>query len=216
MTRTALLIGLLLGASASIHAHRLDEYLQAAQVAVSTDRIAITLNLTPGVAIADDIVPRLDQDGDGRILPEEAESYGREVVADLLVSVDSHTLSLTLRRIEVPTIPEFREGVGTIRIDADAVSPSLADGAHQLRLDNRHPMPGSVYLSTALLPETDTIRIRRQQRDPEQRTLLIDYDMTANGQFNISWLFVAAVLLLAHGHFRLAGIKPGPTNSRGF
>ena len=211
MTRMALLVGLLFGASASVHAHRLDEYLQAAQVAVSTDRIAITLNLTPGVAVADAIVPRLDLDGDGQILPEEAESYGREVVADLRVSVDSQPLSLTLRRIEVPPIPEFRDGVGTIRIDADAVLPGLAGGAHQLRLDNGHPMPGSVYLANALLPDSEAIRILRQLRDPEQQTLLIDYDLTTTGRIDIVWLVGAVVLLLAHGHMRLAGLKPGPT-----
>lgn len=196
------IVVLLCGTGASVSAHRLDEYVQAAQVAVSTDRIGISLSLSPGIAVADAIVARLDHDGDGRIRPEEAEAYGRDVVADLLVSVDAQPLAFTLRRVEVPPIPELREGVGSIRIEADAVSPGLAPGAHALRLENRHALPGSVYLANALLPGTDAIQIRRQQRDPLQRTLLVEYDATPTSLANAAWLAVAVAALILHTRWR--------------
>lgn len=193
---------LLCGTGASVSAHRLDEYVQAAQVAVSTDRIGISLSLSPGIAVADAIVSRLDQDGDGRILPVEAEAHGRDIVADLYVSVDGQPLSLTLRRVEVPPIPELREGVGSIRIEADAVAPGLAPGLHTLRVENRHVLPGSVYLANALLPETDAIQIRRQQRDPLQQTLLVEYDATPTSRANAAWLAVAVGALILHTRWR--------------
>jgi hypothetical protein len=160
--------------------------------------------------VAEGIVSRLDQDGDGRILPEEAESYGRDVVADLRVSVDAQPLPLTLRRVEAPPIPELREGVGSIRLEADAVPPTLARGAHTLRLENRHGAAGSVYLANALLPDDDAIRIRRQQRDSQQQTLLIEYDIQIAGQTAVAWLSAAAIVLLA-----LAGVRRAQAEDRG-
>ena len=45
-----------LGRPAPIAAHRLDEYLQAARIAVDVDRVGVELDLTPGVAIAPSVM----------------------------------------------------------------------------------------------------------------------------------------------------------------
>ena len=59
-------------------AHRLDEYLQAARVSLERTRVALEVDLTPGAKVADGIIALIDRDGDSRISPLEAESYGRD------------------------------------------------------------------------------------------------------------------------------------------
>jgi hypothetical protein len=202
MSPRAFVVVLLCGASTSVHAHRLDEYVQAVQVAVSTDRIGISLSLSPGIVVADAIISRLDRDGDGRILPAEAEFYGREVVADLVVSVDTQPLALTLRRVEVPPIPELRDGVGSIRIEAETASPARTTGSHVLRFENRHRLPGSVYLANVLLPQDAVVVVRRQLRDPAQQNLDVHYDLMPTAHAGVAWMLVAGLVLAAHGCWR--------------
>jgi hypothetical protein len=45
--------GLIAGTASTASAHRRDEYLQAARIAVGPDRVRIELDLTPGMAVAD-------------------------------------------------------------------------------------------------------------------------------------------------------------------
>ena len=123
MTRiVAVTTALVLAASTGARAHRLDEYLQAARVAVASSDIEVHLDLTPGVSVAAEIFALLDADGDGRVSPVEAEAYGRVVLAEVSARLDGEPLGLTLTRVEVPTEGEMRDGVGTIRIEAAAAS----------------------------------------------------------------------------------------------
>ena len=46
-------------------AHRLDEYLQATRISITTNRIDLTFELTPGVAIAAQVLELIDSDRDG-------------------------------------------------------------------------------------------------------------------------------------------------------
>src|SRR5688572_3513135 len=84
-------------------AHRLDEYLQAARLSLARDRIALEVDLTPGVNIAAAIVTLLDRDGDRRISPVEARAYGQAVLADLVLELDGRTVPVTLTRVEIPS-----------------------------------------------------------------------------------------------------------------
>ena len=47
-------------------AHRLDDYLQATRVSVTTNRIDLSLELTPGVAIADQLLAITDKIATGK------------------------------------------------------------------------------------------------------------------------------------------------------
>jgi hypothetical protein len=210
MTRTALATLVLLSvAGATVRAHRLDEYLQAARVSITTERVAIELGLTPGISLADAFIARLDRDRDGMISPVEAEQYGDEVVADLKVSVDAQSLSLTLRRIDVPPAGELRDGVGTIRLEADAPSPAWRTGQHLLRLENGHRVAQSVYLANALWPDDGRIAIRRQDRNPTQRVLDVRYDVMPTATGGFAWFLVAGALLV--GHARIRRLAPRTT-----
>jgi hypothetical protein len=205
MTRVAAVATALLVAwPAGLDAHRLDEYLQAARVGVTPSAIVIDLSLTPGVAVAPEIIARLDPDGDGRILPREAEAYGRRVLADLNARLDAAPLALTLRRVEVPPPGELGAGVAAIRVELEGRLAVRASGRHLLELTNTHLADQSVYMANALLPETDQVTILRQERDPRQQTFRLRYETRPAGA-SVAWLLLTGVWLAVHVRLRRTG-----------
>ena len=205
MTRIAAVTSaLVIATSIGADAHRLDEYLQAARVAVSSTGIVVHLDLTPGVSLASDVIATVDRDGDGRMSPQEAEAYGRVVLGDVSARLDGAPLGLTLARVEVPTAGEMRDGVGTIRIEATAAHAG-PPGPHQFELRNLHRPGHSVYLANALQPETGEIRIVRQRRDVRQQTFALDYEVRASNAAAAGWLIAAAAALMAHARWRMRG-----------
>jgi hypothetical protein len=46
----------LLVLSTDVRGHRLDEYLQAARLSLASERVALEIDLTPGIAIAPGII----------------------------------------------------------------------------------------------------------------------------------------------------------------
>jgi hypothetical protein len=203
MTRTAgVTTALVLAISTGANAHRLDEYLQAARVAVASADIVVHLDLTPGASVAAEIIAALDGDGDGLISPLEAEAYGRAVLADVSASLDGGPLGLTLTRVEVPTEGEMRDGVGTIRIEAAGAPGAERPGPHQFELRNSHRPGSSVYLANALAPQDADIRIVRQQRDVRQQRFTLDYDVRPSKSAAIGWVVAAAASLMALARWR--------------
>jgi hypothetical protein len=193
---------LIAAASTGLGAHAVDEYVQAARVAVSPSAIVVHLDLTPGVAIAEGIVDRLDEDGNGRVSPTEAEAYGRAVQGDLRLRLDGADLPLTLDRVEVPTIGEMRDGIGTLRLEFSAAGSGSA-GRHRLELTNAHLPDRSVYLANALMPETSGVTIVRQDRDVRQQDYRLEYELRGGrGGPPVWWLIAAGVGLAAHARWR--------------
>jgi len=175
--KVALAGGLLIVLATHALAHRLDEYLQAIRVSVATNRVELTIDLTPGVAILPQLLPVIDRDRDGKVSQEEVDAYSRQVLGDLKVRLDGAGLVLKLENTLFPTLPEVREGHGIIRIKASAAIDTLATGAHSLHLTNSH-LPGiSVYLVNALKPKDQSIRITRQKRDNVQREYQLEFEV---------------------------------------
>jgi hypothetical protein len=203
MTRIALVISaLVLVSPMGAEAHRLDEYLQAARVAVASTGIVLHLDLTPGVSLASDVIATVDRDGDGHMSPVEAEAYGHAVLGDVSARLDGAPLGLTLMRVEVPTADEMRDGVGTIRIRA-AAAHAGPPGPHQFELRNSHRPGTSAYLANALAPQDADIRIVRQQRDPRQQTFTLHYEVRRSNAAAAGWLVAAAAALMAHARWRM-------------
>src|SRR5439155_8439248 len=112
--------------------HQLDEYLQAARIGLEPDRIVVEMSLTPGAAVARQIFSSLDRDGDGRISAPETASYAETVRSDLVLELDGRTCPVRLLRAGSPRWSEMREGVGTIRLNAECGVP-VSRGRHRLR-----------------------------------------------------------------------------------
>src|SRR5262245_65012781 len=50
-----------------LSAHRRDELLQAARIAVGPERVDLELDLTPGIDVADGVIADIDRDGNGAL-----------------------------------------------------------------------------------------------------------------------------------------------------
>jgi hypothetical protein len=158
-------------------AHRRDEFLQAARLAVEPNRVNLELDLTPGIAVADAIVSDIDRDHDGILSPSEERGYVTRVLSAIELSVDGRALNLDATASAFPGIDALRSGEGTIRIESAVVLPRAAPGAHQLFFRNAFRRTTSVYLANALVPRSAAVTITAQRRDVEQRDLTIDYDV---------------------------------------
>jgi hypothetical protein len=158
-------------------AHRLDEYLQATRVSVATNRLDLSIDLTPGVAIADQLLIVIDKDRDGRISEEEAAAYAQRVLRDIQIRLDENVLALSLEDASFPAMHEVKKGLGVIRIKASAPVAPLSVGKHTLNLTNAHLPAISVYLVNALVPKDRAIKITKQTRDELQRTYCLEFGL---------------------------------------
>jgi len=173
--KPALLVCLLLLRASEAWAHRLDEYLQATRVAVATNRIDLSIDLTPGVAVADQLLVVIDKDHDGRVSELEAAAYAELVLKDIHIGLDEKILVLSLVDVSFPALPDVRGGLGVIHIKATAPADQLAGGKHALSLTNAHLPTISVCLVNALVPKDPAIKITRQIRDELQRNYRMEF-----------------------------------------
>ena len=189
-------LALMLVVPGPLSAHRLDEYLQALRVDIGPDRTLLELDLTPGANLAPDVVAALDNNHDGEIAAAEAARYVADVLQSIEVSIDGRLAALTLTRQSLPTSDELSAGVGVIRL-ALSIDNVQAGGAHQLVVRNGYRPDVGVYLANALQPASNAITISRQQRDPDQRVLSIDYVVArpALTRASASWTALAAALI---------------------
>jgi hypothetical protein len=156
-------------------AHRLDEYLQATLVSVATNRIDLSIDLTPGVAVADEVLAVIDQDGDGPTSGDECTAYAQRVLKDIRIGLDGKVLVPSLVDASFPAPHEVKMGLGVIRIKATAPIEQLSAGSHAFSLTNAH-LPGiSVYLVNALVPKDPAIKITKQTRDESQKGYRLEF-----------------------------------------
>ena len=189
-------VAVLLGRPSSAGAHRLDEYLQAARVAVGVDRVSIDVDLTPGVSIAPQVTAWIDTNADGDLSSAEAAAYARQVLESLALSVDARSVALTLIDFRMPEVRDMAHGVGTLRLRVAADLPPGATGRHHLTFVNTHRRESSVYLANALVPDDGRVEIVAQHHDRDQHGLTIDYELSPRaGWTRISWLLSALTAL---------------------
>jgi hypothetical protein len=168
---------LIVGAGSSTSAHRRDEYLQAARIAIDPDRVRVEVDLTAGIAVADAVLAGIDADRDGAISSSEAQAYAAVVRQAVRLDVDAAPISAALVSSAFPDVAALRGGEGPIRVVLLASLPPLGPGRHQIRYRNAHRADIGVYLANALVPASDRVAINGQQRDAAQRELIVDYEL---------------------------------------
>jgi hypothetical protein len=161
-------------------AHRLDEYLLASRIAFENGRVAIELDVTPGVVVAPEAWRWLDGNGDGRVAADELDTRARAVLAALTLSLDGRPLPLTLVDAHAPDRDAIDAGTGVIRLRAAAATGHLKAGHHTLAYANTYKPGTSVYLANAMIPADSRVRIVSQQRDPAQERVTIAFDVAAS------------------------------------
>ncbi|MGA8029138.1 MAG: hypothetical protein WB992_18515 [Bryobacteraceae bacterium] len=158
-TRLSTLVAIL-SLGLPVSGHRLDEYLRATIVSVEQGRIQVSMRLIPGVAVSSAVIAAIDANGDGVFSEAEQQTYAREVLGDLTLSVDGHALKPRIRQVSFPAPADMKEGLGEIHIEFDADLP--AGGPHRtLVIENHHRQRISVYLMNSLVPQDQALnRIR--------------------------------------------------------
>jgi hypothetical protein len=164
---------------AEVSAHRRDEYLQAARLAIDPGGVQLELDLTPGIALAEAIIADIDRNRDGALSRDEQRDYAGSVVRALTLEVDGTPVLAQLSAVRFPDVAAIRQGEGIIRLQSTATLPRLSKGAHQLLFRNGHQPDRSVYLANALVPASDTVAVMAQRRDTYQTELTIDYVLRA-------------------------------------
>ena len=166
-------------AGKDVSAHRSDDYLQAARIGLEPDRVLITLDLTPGIAVAGSFMAALDHDGDGALSTEEQRGYAERVLSVLEVEIDERTIRPRLASWSFPEAAAFRRGEGTIRLEIQATLPGVSAGSHRLFFRNAHLADQSAYLANALVPESARVTVTAQRRNRDQSELTIEYTVHA-------------------------------------
>jgi hypothetical protein len=162
-------------------AHRLDECLQAARIAVEPGRVHLELDLTPGVEAAETIIGEIDGDRDGSLSFDEQQAYARRVLAAIELASDGRRLdlapggALSPAAGVFPAVDALRRGEGTIRLRVQTALPPQPAGGHRVFFRNGYRPDLSVYLANALVPQSDRIAVTAQRHDALQRDLTIDY-----------------------------------------
>jgi hypothetical protein len=204
-----------LASGAGMSAHRYDEFLQAARIGVESDHVRLEMSLTPGMAVASDVVREIDVDGDGVLSPGEQHSYAEQVLDHLTLLVDdSQPIRLALAQSNFPDPTAMQNGDAAIDIRLKAHLPQLGDGAHRLSFRNDHATANGVYLANALVPDSPRVAVTGQRRDVDQRELTIDFTLR-DATLSIAgwgWIgFACALVLAAIGRAKKPwmAIRPG-------
>jgi hypothetical protein len=174
LCRLVLLLALLALPSA-VFAHRDDQYLQATLVAIEPSGVRLQINLTPGVAVAEQVIAEIDRDRDEAISENEAAAYAELLKRDLALRVDGRKLDLKLTASEFIAPAELRTGSGIIQMEFSAILGQLATAPHKLTFENRHLTAMSVYLINAAQPRFATVQITRQKRNANQSAGEIEF-----------------------------------------
>ncbi len=195
---------LLVSATRDLSAHRRDELLQAARVAIAPDRIELQLDLTAGIDLADDIIACINGDRDGVLSDREKAAYVSTVMSSLEMRLDGNPIRLPSPSIEFPDAPSLRSGDGTIQLTSTIALPELRDGTHAVSFRNGHAKESSVYLANALSPADHRIAIDQQTRDADQQSLTIDFTVGDERYATMPlWLFgsgaIAWIVLRSRG-----------------
>ncbi len=185
-------------------AHRLDECLQAARIAVEPGRVHLELDLTPGVEAAETLIAEIDRDRDGSLSLDEQRAFVGRVLAAIELASDGRRLDLTpgggvSRAADIfPAVDTLRRGEGTIRLRVETTLPPQPAGTHHVFFRNGYRSDLSVYLANALVPQSDRIAVTAQRHDAAQRDLTIDYVVRPGPSAPTSgWLLGGVATVLA-------------------
>ena len=161
-------------------AHRVDEYLQAATIQVSSNRVQIQMRLVPGVAVLPTVLADIDADGNGVLSELEQRAYAERVLGDLSLTVDGKRLPLRLVSSSFASVDELRRGLGENYLEFDAILPA-GSGNRRIVFENTHHARIAAYLVNALVPKDPAIRIAAQKRNFLQSSYELDFVQAAAG-----------------------------------
>jgi hypothetical protein len=195
-------------------AHQLDEYIQATLVEISPEGIRLSINMTPGAEVADQVWAAIDLDKNGKISEAEAAQYATAVRRDLDVELDHRSADAAVVMSTFPDAAAMREGTEIVQLEFDLGTGPLAAGTHTLTFKNEHMPKISAYLFNAAMPKTKAVEILRQTRNKNQSAGEIEFSIAGAAKAKFSpeqiWLMVlfgaiAVAMIKAVSRGRLRG-----------
>ena len=182
--------------------HQLDEYVQATLVEIEPSCIRLSINLTPGVEIADRVLKLIDADSDGSISQFELIAYAELLTRDLSIRLDGRDVELQVAETYSSETNDLKEGWGIIQCEYIISPIALSPGAHKFSFANRHMRSVGVYLFNAARPISSKIQISKQHRNTNQSNCEIDFnchpsksDTSVRGILFPATIFIAAVCI---------------------
>jgi hypothetical protein len=167
--RLLLAVAAIIGLASPALAHRLDEYLQATVTTVDRHEINLRLSLTPGVAVAPEVLASIDADGNGGISADEERHYADLVDRAISLRIDGLNVPLKRTSLAFPSTEQLRSGVGDIVLTFTAPLPS--GSRHSVELENTHQRAIAVYLVNHL--DAERSRHRHSRTKPELRSVAL-------------------------------------------
>lgn len=207
----ALVVVLAVVASVPTSAHRRDEYLQAARIAIDPGRVQVELDLTPGIAVAPGIIGDIDRNRNDVFDVDETHAYSEHVLREIRLEVDGRPVPLALIDRRFPTQAAMSGGEGTIQLHFTAAVSGLVGRGHRVFYRNDHRADIGVYLANALAPTTDRVAVITQKHAVDQRDLVIEYALDGSGAQNplFWWVTAGVVVGLATAGDRLKRRRAG-------
>ena len=133
-------------------AHPLDEVVQQVYVTPAASGLAVRLDLTPGVLVAQQFVGAVDADRDGTLSGGEVDAHVAAVAPAVTATVDGRPVDLTLVRRSYPPVDLLAAGGGTVTLEWTGPLPADARG---LELADRYDqgLKTTVQMSVLLAPD---------------------------------------------------------------
>ena len=139
----------------------------------------LQLRLTPGVAVAGQVLASLDTDRDGTISDAEQQAYAEQVRGDLSLAIDGNAVLLRLVSSTFPPAEEITGGVGDILLTFEAALPAGSPATHRLTFANHHQSAVAVYLVNCLVPHDAGVHVLAQDRSYDQARYQLDFSIEA-------------------------------------
>jgi len=188
-SRVALIGALALAAGASVSAHRHDEYLHAARIAIEPSDVRVELSLTPGITVADAVIRDIDGDGDSTLSAAEQRRYAERVLRGISLRIDGRDVALALAHVRFADAAALRSGDVAITLEAASPSLRLSPGTHQIAFRNSNAAHGAVYLANALMPNGDQVAITKLAHAVDQSHLTVAFTVRpANDRRRLGFL----------------------------
>jgi hypothetical protein len=168
---------LTLALHAPAFAHEVDEYVQAALIALEKDHLEIQLRLVPGADVFSQVFAAIDTNADGAVSPAEEQAYARSVLHDLALSMNGQQVRAEIVATQFPSVALMKEGIGEIHV---ALRVRVAKPAVRQKfvLENRHQRAISAYLVNCLEPHDHSLRVVSQRRNADQSRYELVYEVT--------------------------------------
>lgn len=177
LIRPVILLTLLTLSSAAF-AHRLNEYLVATTINLSGNKVQLEVRLTPGVAVAADVLKDIDRNNDHQLSPAEQQAYVTRLAHDLSFTLDGRSMLLQPVAFTFPTVEAIKLGIGDIIVEFEAAIFPTEPSSHHLEIKNTHEPTIAVYLVSCLLPVNAGIHVDHQTRNADQSDYQLDFTIS--------------------------------------